>query len=85
MQMKVGLKYSSPGLSLWSSITNIQHKSEMYLTPWLQRSRESSLISVVLPLPVGPVKTVSSPGLKPLRCLASSGNLCHWSNENKHD
>ena len=36
-------------------------------TPCWQRSRESSLMRVVLPVPVAPVNTVSSPGLWPLR------------------
>ena len=44
------------------------------LTPCIQRSREYSLINVVLPLPVLPVITVSSPCLKPF------SNLFNWVN-----
>ena len=47
------------------------------LTPCWQRSRESSLMRVVLPVPVAPVKMVSSPERCPFRACVNLGNLCH--------
>lgn len=50
---------------------------KLRLTPCIAKSREYSLIKVVLPLPVGPVKTVNSPLLCPNSILFNVGNLFH--------
>ena len=62
--------------------TNEMHAhTHTHITPCIARSKDSSLMKVVFPDPVGPVNTVSSPGLWPFRIWFSFGNLCHCKEE----
>ena len=68
--------YMKKMLAIKQQVTFITHC--LLLTPCWQRSNDNSLIKVVFPLPVGPVKIVNSPCLKPLRYFVKSGNRSHY-------
>lgn len=70
--------YTKEMKAINQQITSITHC--LLLTPCWQRSNDNSLIKVVFPLPVGPVKIVNSPCLKPLRHFVKSGNRRHYNN-----